>query len=433
MIKPNCTSPILLFNRYCLTMVQNGGIAHMDGVVSRSIPPSEHLLSVARGLSDDVLDNYFVTLGKFKEPMFLYVPCMSCELCMHSKQVDLINRSILETLTWDCPPMFFTLTYRESCIPCVNINGKRYSVGELRYKDFQDFMKRLRMRWTRKGLKHDVRYLCAGEYGTRYGRCHMHVILWNNPYGCSELDRVLFEDLRDDIFYSWGLCDWKGFDFGQCRGGAAPYATKYVTKPQVTHGHVNKPFIRCSSGRRGGLGSIFLQKYVDYLRENPQLNYLDYMDRDCKYNYMFFSKSIIRKVWPSPTSCVNGRLRDDFLQFCDCLSKMVYLRLMSYDDAVNIAHQLRPSKYVRVNVERPKFLSTQCPLFLSYFKGVLERTFAELSDRLSVCVDESELDDYVSLYYARRERLPILIRPDSAPKVAKLREQIAKQQAKEVF
>lgn len=430
--KPRCLEPLLLVNKYCYTLMQHGGVAFVDGVQSAVLPPVGELLRSVKVLPEDRLAGYYVVKDGFKEPLIMYVPCTKCELCRHSKQVDLINRSILESLTWDCPPVFFTLTYREADLPCVRVGDKRYEVGELRYKDVQDFFKRLRMRWTRKGLIHDVRYLVAGEYGSRYGRCHYHVIMWNNPYHCSELDFHLFNELKLDVFEAWQHADPPAFDFGQCRGGAAPYATKYVTKPQLTHGHNVKPFIRCSSGSRGGLGSIFLQKFIPYLRSNPSINYLDYTDKDGKYCYMYFSKSITAKVWPSVSKCVPARQRELFRQLQVCLSKMVYLRLFTMDEALYHARLLCPSEHLKVEVETPKFLSPSCPIYTSFFSKELNSVFGFLTDALCEVVSDVP-KDYVRSLCERRERLPKLPVVDYGTKVSKLREKHAAVAAKEVF
>lgn len=431
--KPQCEKPMLLVNQYIIALVQQGAKVYLAGREEHRLPPLHKLLETGRSISDEEKRGYYVQLSEhIVEPIYMYVPCMDCILCRHSKQVDLINRSILETLTWDVPPVFFTLTYRDADLPCLKVGNQSYEVGELRYKDVQDFFKRLRIRWTRKGLSHDIRYLVAGEYGSKTGRCHYHVIMWNNPYHADENNYLLFSQLSEDVFQAWGHADSPAFDFRQCRGGAAPYATKYVTKPQVTHGHHVRPFIRCSSGKRGGLGSIFLKNLIPYLRENPQLNYLDYVDKRGKYCYMFFSKSITSKVWPSPSRCVNARKRDYYRQLEKCLQMLIYIRQLSYDDALEVARCLKPSKHIAIKLEMPQFLSPNCPLYISFFFKELQRVYNDLTFELSNVTDEIS-DSYINNLYSRRLLMPKIHVEDTAQKVSKLRIQQAVMLDKEIF
>lgn len=408
MYKPRCEEPVLLFNKFVYSILQSGGQLCFNGQILKPSSiyqlPVQHWLSKARSFTDAELDNCFCQLGEVKEPLFLFVPCMKCALCLHSKQVDLINRSILETLTWKCPPVFFTLTYRDADLPCLVVNGKRlpYCVGELTYKDIQDFFKRLRQRWNRRGIKHDVRYLVSGEYGKK-GRCHWHVIMWNNPYQTDELNPLLFSQLRDDVFISWGHSEPQAFDFGQCRGGAAPYATKYVTKSHETRGHHVRPMIRCSSGRRGGLGSIFLAPLIDYLRKNPTINYLDYVDSKGNYQYMFYSKSISKKVWPSLSQTVPFNIRSLYRQLLQCLTA---LSIAGCDNAhlSFIASSLRHPYLTNTFIpQKPHW----CFLFRVYICKLVLPVVNELIEQLSV-LDNIDVEYRNSLYIRKLHMLPIV-------------------------
>ena len=375
--------------------------------------PIQHWLQVARHKDDAYLDSCFVEYNGIKEYLFQYVPCLQCDFCKHSKQVDLINRATLESATWSCPPIAFTLTYDESHLPCVRVNGKRYMIGELRYKDVQDFFKRLRIYWSRHGVKHDIRYLVAGEYGHDRGRPHWHVIMFNNPYQCDELD-PLFYKLKEEVFKAWGKCQRQAFDFRQCRGGAAGYATKYVCKPPLMHGHITKPMIRCSSGSRGGLGAILVNKMLGYLRENPQLNYIEYTDNNGCYHYMYFTKSISRRVWPSPSASVPVRSKMLYKQLTDvviCLYSLGY-------DLSDTLETLRPSKYVR-----NKFLKPMASPICSTMKRLLISKYLRLFDLLAsdLAVLSIDDDDYISNYYKHRESIVANL-DISAQKLSKIRE-----------
>lgn len=435
MYKPCCNEPLLLVNQYALTLLQNGANLWIDGervpcdVMMVNYLPLQHWLKIARHAGDGYVAGSVVRHGTIEEPFFQYVPCGHCEFCRHSKHVDLINRATLESATWSCPPIAITLTYRNDDLPCVKVGSKRLAIGELRYKDIQDFMKRLRMNWTRQGIKHDVRYLVAGEYGSRNGRPHWHMILFNNPYQCDELS-PLFQKLKLEVFNAWNKCEWNAFDFRQCMGGAAQYATKYVCKPMNLHGHITKPMIRCSSGSRGGLGAIFVDKLAKHLRENPQQNYLEFVDNKGNYRYMYYTKSISRRLYPSPSSQVPARLKEYYRQFVDVITLLCSVGGITAYDAYNFCELLRPSPHVRNTFTKPQLH----PCREHWRKFYVQRfgdCLRDLADELAVVHYDD--DEFIQLYYTHRSLLTELDNSPNAQKSAKIREDISKLLAKETL
>lgn len=419
MYKPNCKEPLLLVNKYAITLFQNGYPLFLRGVLLNvNSYNANHLplldwLDSARSYSEMELDASYVLLESRREPLFLFVPCMKCELCKHSKQVDIINRTILESMTWDCPPFFFTLTYDNEHLP---------PHGELCYKDVQNFFKRLRIRWTRKGFKHDIRYLVSGEYGHKFGRPHYHVILFNNPYQCSELDYFKSVQLSNDIFESWNKCKRFGFDFGQCKGGAAPYATKYLLKPCNMQGHWIKPFVRMSAGRRGTLGSIFFDKYIPYLRQNPNINYIDFVDKQGNYGYMMLSKTFSKRVYPSPSASVPARKKEFYRQLISVLMQL-QRNGVSFDSLLSLSEQLRPSKHVRNSFSFSKDVKRMTGFCVQWYRKRLSKLLSDLAFELS---DFEEVpQSYIDTYYLHKDSfLPCEV-VDKAQKIDKIKEDIS--------
>lgn len=89
-------------------------------------------------------------------------PCGSCLNCVNMKRYHWVKKLSLEKLNWQfC--YFITLTYNDENLPM-----------ELQVKDVQKFIKYLR-----KFIK-DFKYFCCGEYGSKYGRPHYHLILFCN-------------------------------------------------------------------------------------------------------------------------------------------------------------------------------------------------------------------------------------------------------------
>lgn len=153
--------------------------------------------------------------------------CIGCRLergrqwamrCMHEAQMHKDN-------------CFITLTYRPADLP-KNAN--------LEMRDFQLFLKRLRVHFARQKFDDDsfiisdgngIRYFGCGEYGDNFDRPHFHSILFNCdfsdkkyfkklPSGCS----IYTSDLLDKL---WG----KGYcSIGTVTFASAAYVARYVLK-----------------------------------------------------------------------------------------------------------------------------------------------------------------------------------------------------------
>lgn len=88
------------------------------------------------------------------------VACRNCDLCKRNRVNDWIGRCLAEQAT-STASVSVTLTY----------SGDGPESALLRYTDIQKFLKRLR-------LEYSVRYIVAGEYGTKKGRAHWHCVLF---------------------------------------------------------------------------------------------------------------------------------------------------------------------------------------------------------------------------------------------------------------
>jgi len=173
--------------------------------------------------------------------------CVGCKLdrarhwairCMHEAQMHEDN-------------CFVTLTYRDEHLPPGRTLVK---------KDVQDFMKRLR---ERVGA---VRYLYCGEYGTKLGRPHYHLLL----FGFRPTDlktwkvsgsghRLCNSELLDD---TWG----KGFVvIGDVSFESSAYVARYITKKVNGKGaaehYGNKLPEYSDPSRRPGIGKPWFDRY----------------------------------------------------------------------------------------------------------------------------------------------------------------------------
>lgn len=97
-----------------------------------------------------------------KEGAIILRPCRNCSRCKANRLTDLAGRAYAEALS-SKSFVALTLTYA---------NSEGASSQVLFYRDVQKFFKRLR------SAGHHIRYIIAGEYGSKRGRAHWHCILY---------------------------------------------------------------------------------------------------------------------------------------------------------------------------------------------------------------------------------------------------------------
>lgn len=444
---PQCTDPLVIVNKSALRLLSLDGRCSdsakylglpdspIDGVklprdydFKNAIRFAYKVLGPGPYLMQDYvkLAPYYVEKDFQREYLFNVVKCGHCEFCHQSRQLDLVNRARFESSLYNCPPMWFTLTYRPADLP---------PSGELRYEDVQRFFKRLRSRWARQKLPTDFRYLVAGEYGSRTGRPHYHVILWNNPFRCSEFDIEDYARLRKDIFECWSHADVQAFDFGECAGGCAAYVTKYAAKQYADTVHLVKPFIRMSTGH-GGIGRALLDRDASFYHQHPAFQRYQWLDpSDMKVHEVTFGSYMKGVFFPSPGRMVPAHQRASFNRLSEILTMMVRCRVLSFEDAYNFLDRLRPSPSVLPHrlsyVECKEHFA--CPTFGRWFQVRTAAEVALLCDELSELCDVDERD--LRIYYDYTARLV----PRDVPlghfgaKLSRLRSNDRVQKSKELF
>jgi len=146
------------------------------------------------------------------------IPCGTCTLCREEQARQQAVR-ITHEATLHKENSFITVTYSDDKIPPRN---------GLRYEDLIKFIKRLRKRLKKMGIK--MRYYAVGEYGEQNNRPHYHLCIFG--YAFTE-DRVYTRHTPTPLWTqawleeAWGL--------GQVSVGAltfetANYTASYVTK-----------------------------------------------------------------------------------------------------------------------------------------------------------------------------------------------------------
>lgn len=101
------------------------------------------------------------------------------------------------------------------------------SVGVLWYYDVQCFLKRFRKYINKYYGPRKFKYFAVGEYGTRYGRPHYHLVIFS--------DELLFNQCQSAAFACWTYHNWDRFfkdgtneACKRCDEGCAAYISSYV-------------------------------------------------------------------------------------------------------------------------------------------------------------------------------------------------------------
>lgn len=216
-------------------------------------------------------------------PMFFPVPCGKCLLCRDKKAKEWSTRATCESATATYPPVFVTLTYAPWSLP---------SDG-LQKDHLQKFIKRFRENWCRMygNERLDLRYFACGEYGSKYGRPHYHLLFWNVPNDTKNegvqmrmiescVKKSWCEPVTKDEYFAVPLkyidCRYKFEDryyrlFGRIevtadRGSSGAYCMKYMRKPKDVPLQWSQPTFYLSSRRSGGIGMRYLDNIIESIR-----------------------------------------------------------------------------------------------------------------------------------------------------------------------
>lgn len=196
------------------------------------------------------------------------VSCGKCLACLSNKRRDWIFRLTQEHKA-SKGALFITLTYHS-----------KYCPDELSKKHLQLFMKRLRKR----EIGNRIRYYAVGEYGSKTGRPHYHILLFN----CDLSGETIRKSWKFGIVH-----------IGQVTEASIAYCTKYVIQP--TSESTKKSFSLMSRGY--GIGLSYLTDSMAEWHRNNDRNYT--MVNGIKNRLPRFYKE---KIWPRITA------KDEWLQ-----------------------------------------------------------------------------------------------------------------------
>lgn len=269
--------------RYLHVMDNNGQYHSLDFHEYKTHPRLANYLYSICAVTLDSLDNFgFGPQGEIREPLFYAFKCGHCALCREAKSKEYQFRATAETNTYPLNPLFLTITYNDASLPADGVS----------LDDLQKYFKRLRWRLDKVyGLPTDFRYLAVSEYGTKKGRPHYHVILWNFPvdkfkserqaYSCIRFAWLDYKlDERGKRRYVNAVRNGKSFRFPAMRSrggikilpvldGCVGYITKYFGKDSGNIcNYKNKTFLVSSRGK-GGIGSSWILQQKEFVDANP--------------------------------------------------------------------------------------------------------------------------------------------------------------------
>lgn len=298
-------------------------------------------------------DNYYT----------IKVPCGHCLECRLQHANEWATRIVCEAKQWK-KNYFVTLTYNEPNLPKLP-DGR----PTLNKRDYQLFLKKLRKEY--KGhktwinpknnkIEAPIRYLICGEYGTKKGRPHYHMALFNieindlKVYKVNHCEDVLYTSAK--LQKLWG----KGFVvIGQITNESACYIARYCQKkaglapqrrekPFITaQGEVIKPkkkiepqreFIAMSTAC--GLGAKWWEENKAFVKKFGYINI--YTKKGVKRNPIprYFKKLWEKEDWEDYEIKRYERIRDGIKAYNEKLASMQFTtneRLCSelQDDDIN--------------------------------------------------------------------------------------------------
>lgn len=163
------------------------------------------------------------------------VPCNKCPLCI-KRRISGWSFRLMQQNKIAISAEFITLTYDSKNVP-ITRNGYM----TLRKKDCQDFFKRLRKaQFGSKGG--NIKYYCAGEYGSITWRPHYHIIMFNS-------DRKLIDTAWNKGIVHYGAT---------VEEASVGYTLKYISKPRRIPLHRNDDREPESALMSKGLGKNYL-------------------------------------------------------------------------------------------------------------------------------------------------------------------------------
>jgi len=165
--------------------------------------------------------------------------CRTCNSCIAVRRQGWVARAMMEKAEWP-HTLIVALTYDETT------QENRDAARFFNYGDVMRFLKRIRAAAHKQSPRATVRFLAAGEQGSRTDRCHWHLVLYSDidlrqlgkveRFGkvVTDLETVMTVPGGAEKRLHWSV--WgKGFcTFQTADEGGMNYVLSYVLKDQFT-------------------------------------------------------------------------------------------------------------------------------------------------------------------------------------------------------
>lgn len=204
--------------------------------------------------------------------------CRTCNECIAARKNDWVARAMAEKYT-SAETIGIELTYRN------NPDGTLPDAARaFKYDDVKAFLKRLREAYFYEhNARSELRFICAGERGSKRGRVHWHMVLFaDRPFSqLGQWSDFLFKELEGPQFSELGkkakMLHWQFWPHGHVvvkrpTQGGMEYVLKYALKDQFNSVR-SKGTMRFSKSEDNGASYFRMSK-------QPALG-MRYLERQC--------------------------------------------------------------------------------------------------------------------------------------------------------
>lgn len=340
-----CVNPVILQNHqlgYYLSIWKKyktpNGLTVLDNHVSthyRYDFPNYQYTPKRFNVTMDNIDDYNVISPDGEMyPMFIAVPCSKCPICRRKKANEWAFRATCENVYSTSQPLFLTMTYNNAHLP-------QHGVFK---EEIQLFMKRMRIKLDRNNIIHNIRYFAVGEYGSKSGRPHYHMLLWNFPtesFGNTYNVLKFVENCWQTPILKNGSMVYKrdgspkteslGFCLCKpCDTGAVSYVMKYMRKEARLPEEHSNPVFFLSSRKNGGLGSQYARDYKDFYWKHPECLDITVCDPFSGKSFTSTLPGYFKRLYfPSNSTVCDKITRDTFKLFCENITRRMTLERMA--------------------------------------------------------------------------------------------------------
>lgn len=228
----------------------------------------------------------------------LTLPCGRCLACTERQSVQWAVRCVHEAAMFT-DNYFVTLTYAPEHLLSPSIDES----------DFVNFMKLLRKP---RNFGPGVRFFHRSEYGSRYGRPHHHVLLFNCPlrdltyYRTSESGYQLYRSAAIEKIWYRGFVTVGIVDY-DCAFYAAAYLNQAIVRGDRPGGLAPE---KISMSRRPGLGANYLHQYWrDMYNNGSCLLYRKKYGKTLRYTMPRYYNNYIQSAHPVEYKLLTERRR----------------------------------------------------------------------------------------------------------------------------